>query len=142
MKKMLGEFREFIMKGDVLDLAVAVVIGSAFTAIVKQVVAGLITPLVGLVISLIPGTTNGNLEDTLNILDVKFRGVTFQFGNVISAIITFIITGFVLFLVVRAANRAKNLREKPVVVVKETPTSEDYLAEIRDLLKAQANEKN
>lgn len=142
MKKMLGEFREFIMKGDVLDLAVAVVIGSAFTAIVKQVVDGLITPLVGLVISLIPGTTNGNLEDTLNILDVKFRGVTFQFGNVISAIITFIITGFVLFLVVRAANRAKNLREKPVVVVKETPTSEDYLAEIRDLLKAQANEKN
>ena len=142
MKKMLGEFREFIMKGDVLDLAVGVVIGSAFTAIVKQVVDGLITPLVGLVISLIPGTTNGNLEDTLNILDVKFRGVTFQFGDVISAIITFIITGFVLFLVVRAANRAKNLREKPVVVVKKTPTSEDYLAEIRDLLKAQANEKN
>ncbi|MCM6881278.1 large conductance mechanosensitive channel protein MscL [Enterococcus italicus] len=139
---MLGEFREFIMKGDVLDLAVGVVIGSAFTAIVKQVVDGLITPLVGLVISLIPGTTNGNLEDTLNILDVKFRGVTFQFGDVISAIITFIITGFVLFLVVRAANRAKNLREKPVVVVEETPTSEDYLAEIRDLLKAQANEKN
>lgn len=130
------------MKGDVLDLAVGVVIGSAFTAIVKQVVDGLITPLVGLVISLIPGTTNGNLEDTLNILDVKFRGVTFQFGDVISAIITFIITGFVLFLVVRAANRAKNLREKPVVVVEETPTSEDYLAEIRDLLKAQANEKN
>ncbi|MGM8137389.1 large conductance mechanosensitive channel protein MscL [Enterococcus italicus] len=139
---MLGEFREFIMKGDVLDLAVGVVIGSAFTAIVKQVVDGLITPLVGLVISLIPGTTNGNLEDTLNILDVKFRGVTFQFGDVISAIITFIITGFVLFLVVRAANRAKNLREKPVVVVENTPTSEDYLAEIRDLLKAQANEKN
>jgi len=142
MKKMLGEFKEFIMKGDVLDLAVGVVIGSAFTAIVKQVVDGLITPLVGLVISLIPGTTNGNLEDTLNILDVKFRGVTFQFGDVISAIITFIITGFVLFLVVRAANRAKNLREKPVVVVEETPTSEDYLAEIRDLLKAQAHEKN
>lgn len=142
MKKMLGEFREFIMKGDVLDLAVGVVIGSAFTAIVKQVVDGLITPLVGLVISLIPGTTNGNLEDTLNILDVKFRGVTFQFGDVISAVITFIITGFVLFLVVRAANRAKNLREKPVVVVEETPTSEDYLAEIRDLLKAQAHEKN
>lgn len=142
MKKMLGEFREFIMKGDVLDLAVGVVIGSAFTAIVKQVVDGLITPHVGLVISLIPGTTNGNLEDTLNILDVKFRGVTFQFGDVISAIITFIITGFVLFLVVRAANRAKNLREKPVVVVEKTPTSEDYLAEIRDLLKAQANEKN
>ncbi len=142
MKKMLGEFREFIMKGDVLDLAVGVVIGSAFTAIVKQVVDGLITPLVGLVISLIPGTTNGNLEDTLNILDVKFRGVTFQFGDVISAVITFIITGFVLFLVVRAANRAKNLREKPVVVVEETPTSENYLAEIRDLLKAQAHEKN
>ena len=135
MKKMLGEFKEFIMKGDVLDLAVGVVIGSAFTAIVKQVVDGLITPLVGLVISLIPGTTNGNLEDTLNILDVKFRGVTFQFGDVISAIITFIITGFVLFLIVKAANKAKSSiskeeKEEEVPV----PTAEEYLADIRDLL--------
>lgn len=141
MKKMFGEFKEFIMKGDVLDLAVGVVIGSAFTTIVKQVVDGLITPLVGLVISLIPGTSNGNLKETLNILDVKFRGVTFQFGDVISAIITFLITGFVLFLVVRAANSAKNFRAQPVEEVEDKPTSEDYLAEIRDLLKAQSTDK-
>lgn len=141
MKKMFGEFKEFIMKGDVLDLAVGVVIGSAFTTIVKQVVDGLITPLVGLVISLIPGTSNGNLKETLNILDVKFRGVTFQFGDVISAIITFLITGFVLFLVVRAANSAKNFRAQPIEEAEDKPTSEDYLAEIRDLLKAQSTDK-
>ncbi|MFD2730015.1 large conductance mechanosensitive channel protein MscL [Enterococcus camelliae] len=141
MKKMLGEFKEFIMKGDVLDLAVGVVIGSAFTAIVGKVVEGLITPLVGLVISFIPGTKNGNLEDSLNILDVKVNGVTFQFGDVISAIITFLITGFVLFLVVRTANRAKKIHEKPAVIVEAAPTSEDYLAEIRDLLKAQSTDK-
>jgi large conductance mechanosensitive channel len=141
MKKMLGEFKEFIMKGDVLDLAVGVVIGSAFTAIVGKVVEGLITPLVGLVISFIPGTKNGNLEDSLNILDVKVNGVTFQFGDVISAIITFLITGFVLFLVVRTANRAKKIHEKPAVNVEAAPTSEDYLAEIRDLLKAQSTDK-
>lgn len=141
MKKMLGEFKEFIMKGDVLDLAVGVVIGSAFTAIVGKVVEGLITPLVGLVISFIPGTKNGNLEDSLNILDVKVNGVTFQFGDVISAIITFLITGFVLFLVVRTANRAKKIHEKPAVIEEAAPTSEDYLAEIRDLLKAQSTDK-
>ncbi|EOT46621.1 large conductance mechanosensitive channel protein [Enterococcus sp. AZ150] len=140
MKKMLSEFKEFIVKGNVLDLAVGVVIGSAFTAIVKQVVDGLITPLVGLIVSLIPGTKNGSLEDSLTVLDVRINGVVFQFGDVISAIVTFIITGFVLFLVVRAANRAKELR-KPAEeeLVEDAPTAEEYLAEIRDLLKAQQN---
>lgn len=139
MKKMLGEFKEFIVKGNVLDLAVGVVIGSAFTAIVKQVVDGLITPLVGLVVSFIPGTKNGSLEDSLTVLDVKFNGVIFQFGDVISAVVTFLITGFVLFLVVRTANHAKNLGKAPEEekVVEKGPTAEDYLAEIRDLLKAQ-----
>ncbi|MGX7152272.1 MULTISPECIES: large conductance mechanosensitive channel protein MscL [Enterococcus] len=137
---MLSEFKEFIVKGNVLDLAVGVVIGSAFTAIVKQVVDGLITPLVGLIVSLIPGTKNGSLEDSLTVLDVRINGVVFQFGDVISAIVTFIITGFVLFLVVRAANRAKELR-KPAEeeLVEDAPTAEEYLAEIRDLLKAQQN---
>lgn len=141
MKKILGEFKEFIVKGSVLDLAVGVVIGSAFTAIVKQVVDGLITPLVGLIISFIPGTKNGSLEDSLTILDVKVNGIVFQFGDVISAIVTFIITGFVLFIVVRAANKAKDLRKPDEEIVEDAPTAEDYLAEIRDLLKAQQDGK-
>lgn len=138
---MIKEFREFIMRGDVLDLAVGVVIGSAFTSIVNQVVQGLITPLIGWIVAMITGTSD--LEGALSILDWSpTKGVTFAFGNVISAIITFLITGFVLFLVVKAANRAKNLRAKEAEEVEETPTAEDYLSDIRDLLAKQVAEDN
>ncbi|HCC6681769.1 TPA: large conductance mechanosensitive channel protein MscL [Enterococcus faecium] len=138
---MIKEFREFIMRGDVLDLAVGVVIGSAFTSIVNQVVQGLITPLIGWIVAMITGTSD--LEGALSILDWSpTKGVTFAFGNVISAIITFLITGFVLFLVVKAANRAKNLRAKEAEEVEEAPTAEDYLSDIRDLLAKQVAEDN
>lgn len=139
MKGMLKEFKEFMMKGDVLDMAVGIVIGGAFTAIVKNVVDGLITPLVGLIVSLITGTKD--LEGALSVLDwTPVKGVTFQFSLVISAIITFIITGFVLFTIVKAANKAKKVRKKEEeeVAADPAPTAEDYLAEIRDLLKEQA----
>ena len=140
MKAMFKEFKEFMMKGDVLDMAVGIVIGGAFTAIVKNVVDGLITPLIGLVVSLITGTKD--LEGALSVLDwTPVKGVTFQFGLVISAIITFIITGFVLFMIVKAANKAKSIRKAEEEKAEEAtpaPTAEDYLAEIRDLLKEQA----
>ena len=139
MKAMFKEFKEFMMKGDVLGMAVGIVIGGAFTAIVKNVVDGLITPLVGLVVSLITGTKD--LEGALSVLDwTPVKGVTFQFSLVISAIITFIITGFVLFTIVKAANKAKKVRKKEEeeVAADPAPTAEDYLAEIRDLLKEQA----
>ncbi len=137
---MIKEFKEFIMRGSVLDLAVGVVIGSAFTAIVTKVVEGLITPLVGLIVSLFTGSSD--LDDTLNILDVKFRGNTFKFGDVISAIITFLITAFVLFLIIKAANHAKDLAARKAAkeeTVEETPdTTESLLKDIRDLMEAQA----
>lgn len=131
---MIKEFKQFIMQGDVLDLAVGVVIGSAFTGIVKQIVDGLITPLIGLVVSIFIGTDD--LNGALSILDWEVRkGVVFKFGDVVSAIITFLITGLVLFLIVRAVNHAKNLHKKEVLEETTVPTAEDYLAEIRDLLK-------
>lgn len=138
---MIKEFKEFIMRGDVLDLAVGVVIGSAFTSIVNQVVQGLITPLVGWVVAMLTGTSD--LEGALSILDWSpTKGVTFAFGDVISAIITFIITGFILFLVVKAANHAKNLRSTKEEEVPAAPTAEDYLSDIRDLLAQQTAENN
>lgn len=70
------------------------------------------------------------------------KGVTFAFGDVISAIITFIITGFVLFLVVKAANHAKKLRSTKEEEAIATPTAEDYLSDIRDLLAQQTAENN
>ncbi|GAA2907372.1 large conductance mechanosensitive channel protein MscL [Enterococcus pseudoavium] len=130
---MIKEFKEFLMRGNVLDLAVGVVIGTAFTAIVTNVVDGLITPLVGLIVSLF--TKGKDLEEAMSVLDWSpVKGVTFAFGDVISALITFIITGFVLFLIVKAANKAKDAthkHEEPEIAV---PTAEDYLADIRDLL--------
>ncbi|EOH95319.1 large conductance mechanosensitive channel protein MscL [Enterococcus pallens] len=134
---MFKEFKEFLMRGSVLDLAVGVVIGSAFTAIVNKVVEGLITPLVGLVVSLF--TRGQNLEDAVSVLDWSpVKGVTFAFGDVVSAIITFLITGFVLFLIVKAANRAKNLGTKEEAEEEvAAPTAEDYLADIRDMLAEQ-----
>lgn len=138
---LIKEFKEFIMRGSVLDLAVGVIIGSAFTGIVTKVVDGLITPLIGLIISEL---TNGQeLDEAMNILDWHVRkGVTFKFGDVISAIITFLITAFVLFLIVKAANKAKTfgrkeVEEEPAEIV----TTESLLTEIRDLLEAQEAQK-
>ncbi|MBO0451622.1 large conductance mechanosensitive channel protein MscL [Candidatus Enterococcus murrayae] len=132
---MFKEFKEFLMRGNVIDLAVGVVIGTAFTAIVTNVVNGLITPLVGLIVSLF--TKGKDLNEAMSVLDwTPVKGVTFAFGDVVSALITFIITGFVLFLIVKAANKAKNTATKKEAAVPEVKvqTAEDYLADIRDLL--------
>lgn len=131
---MIKEFKEFLMRGNVLDLAVGVVIGTAFTAIVTNVVNGLITPLVGLIVSLF--TQGKDLNEAMSVLDWKpVKGVTFAFGDVVSALITFVITGFVLFLIVKAANKAKEKGTKEEVDPEvKLPTAEDYLADIRDLL--------
>ena len=138
MKKMGKEFKEFLIRGDALNLAVGVVIGGAFTAIVNSLVTALITPLIELFISLFV-KRGDNLDTALSVLNVKINGVTFNFSLVISAIITFIITGFVLFLIVKAANHAKHsIKKKEEEEVAAEPTTEDYLKEIRDLLQAQA----
>lgn len=132
---MFKEFKEFLMRGNVLDLAVGVVIGTAFTAIVTNIVNGLITPLVGLIVSLF--TKGKDLNEAMSVLDWEpVKGVKFAFGDVISALITFIITGFVLFLIVKAANKAKDVASKKEDETPEVagPTAEDYLADIRDLL--------
>lgn len=138
---MIREFKEFIMRGNVLDLAVGVVIGSAFTAIVTGVVDGLITPFVGMIAGILTG--GGTLNGALSVLDVTVAGSTFKFGAVISAVITFLITGFVLFLIVKAANTARARSEALRKAegddkdkASSGPSEKDYLREIRDLLVA------
>lgn len=131
---MFKEFKEFIAKGDVLDLAIGVVIGGAFTAIVNGIVKGLITPLIAFV--LVTFTGNKDLDGAMSVLDwTPTPGVTFAMGDVISSIITFLITGFVLFLIVKVANRAKSimLAEKESAV-----TTDEYLEKIVVLLEKQA----
>ena len=126
MKKFLKEFKEFAMRGNVLDMAVGVVVGSAFTAIVTSIVENLLTPLLGL---LIPNSTFA-----------EWAPGGFGIGAVINAIITFIITAFVVFLIVKGMNTMQNLKKKEEEVPAEpeapaAPTSEELLTEIRDLLK-------
>ncbi|MDC0827079.1 large conductance mechanosensitive channel protein MscL [Lactococcus petauri] len=129
---MFKEFKDFIAKGDVLDLAVGVVIGGAFTAIVNGIVKGLITPLIALV--LVTFTGEKDLNGAMSILDwTPVTGVTFALGDVVSAIITFMITGFVLFLIVKVANRAKAIALKEEAV-EAVVTSEDYLKRIVEIL--------
>ena len=131
---MFKEFKEFMMRGSVLDLAIGVVIGSAFTAIVTKVVEGLITPLVNLVILMLTGKSSA--DDAFGSMIFHVKGVPFYIGDVISAIITFVITAFVLFLIVKTVNRLKKQEEEKEEDI-DSPTAEEYLAEIRDLLAAQ-----
>lgn len=137
---MIKEFKEFIMRGNVLDLAVGVVIGSAFTAIVTKVVDGLITPIVSLVFLTLTGKENA--DNALSALDFQIRGVTFSVGSVISAIITFLITAFVLFLIVRSANKWRDRRKTEPEEKDTTLSTEEYLEQIRDLLASSAESKN
>ncbi|MFC4710677.1 large conductance mechanosensitive channel protein MscL [Enterococcus eurekensis] len=139
MKKLGSEFKEFIIKGDALNLAIGVVIGAAFTGIVTSVVENFITPLIELFISLFVDR-GGDMEGALKVLNVRINGVDFNFSIIISAIITFLITGFVLFLVVKSVNHAKSLTAKtPEEEEEVTFTSEDYLREIRDLLQEKSD---
>lgn len=123
---MIKELKEFLFKGNVLDLAVAVVMGAAFNAIITSLVGDIITPLI-----LNPALKSANVE---NIADLAWNGV--KYGSFLSAIINFLIIGTTLFFVVKAANHAVSLGKKEEVVEEEeaAPTQEELLAEIRDLL--------
>ncbi|MFD2286816.1 large-conductance mechanosensitive channel protein MscL [Pedobacter petrophilus] len=124
------EFRDFAVKGNVLDLAVGVIIGAAFGKIVSSLVEDIITPAV-----LGPALKAAGLED---LSKLKIGGTAIKYGNFLSQVITFIIVALVLFLIIKAAN---NLKKKEAVApaAPPVPTKEEILlAEIRDLLKAKA----
>jgi large conductance mechanosensitive channel len=127
---LLKEFKDFIARGNVVELAVAIVIGTAFVAVVGAVVSGLITPLIGLI-----GDT-----DFRNV-DFTIRGSTFEVGLVIDAIITFlVIAAVVFFLVVKPLNALEARRKRGEEPVEPEQLSDEaaLLVEIRDLLAGQA----
>lgn len=119
---MLKEFKQFIARGNVLDLAVGVIIGGAFTAIVNSLVDNLINPIIGLVVGRI------DLSD----LTLKVGAANFKFGAFLNSVINFLIVAFVVFLIVKAVNKV--MPKKEAAPAGPTPT-EAYLEEIRDLLK-------
>ncbi len=121
---MWKEFKEFLSKGNVVDLAVAFILGVAFAAIVTSLVNDLIMPLVGIII--------GGINFTG--LMVKVGSAELKYGNFIQALINFLIIAFIMFLVVRAYNRLR--APKPAPAAPPPPTQEVVLlTEIRDLLK-------
>ncbi|RDB64418.1 large conductance mechanosensitive channel protein MscL [Gordonibacter sp. 28C] len=103
MKKFLQEFKDFINQGNVMDLAVAVVIGAAFTAIVNSAVSDLIMPLVGAL------TGGVDFSDMKLYLPLGAGNSAIAYGNFINAVIQFVIIAFVVFLIVKALNKARSL---------------------------------
>src|SRR5437868_6906918 len=135
---MLEEFKKFALKGNVVDLAVGVIIGAAFGGIVTSMVADVIMPIIGAITG---GLDFSNyftgLSKTVtatNLADAKKQGAVLAWGNFLTLTLNFIIIAFVLFLVIRLMNRMKAKEEAAPAPEKPTKDQE-LLTEIRDLLK-------
>ncbi|SFR09206.1 large-conductance mechanosensitive channel protein MscL [Poseidonocella sedimentorum] len=129
---MLQEFKDFIAKGNVMDMAVGIIIGAAFTAIVTSLVSDLINPIISLF-------TGGIDFSGLGIrLSEGEDGAIFAYGNFIMAIINFLIIAWVVFMLVKMVNRVKESATRDEDVAEEVPTGpseKDLLMDIRELLK-------
>ena len=140
---MFKEFKEFALKGNLIDMAVAFVMGAAFTKLSTAFIEDLIMPLIGKVSGGIDYTNKfielgGNITAT-NLIEAKKQGAVFAYGNFITIGINFVIVAFVMFLVVKAINKAKTLTEKQAAAAAPEPSSQEkLLTEIRDLLKQKA----
>ena len=144
MKKFIEEFKAFALKGNVMDMAIGVIIGAAFGAIVTALTDSFINPLIAVI-------TGGAEKDENGVMQVvggtfTVRGVEFSYGAFISAVINFLIIALILFCLIKAVNRAMAIGKKKAEeeAAAEPPKEEVLLTEIRDLLKAQAeaNAKN
>ncbi|MCR5652372.1 MAG: large conductance mechanosensitive channel protein MscL [Ruminococcus sp.] len=126
MKKFFSEFKEFIMRGNVMDLAVAVIIGAAFGAIVTALCDKIITPLIQLIIGSIFGKSIDEMTKVLNVGPIEF-------GAFISAVINFIIMALIIFLMIKAVNKAmtigkKKEEEEEAATTKECPFCKSEIA--------------
>jgi len=132
---MLKEFKEFAMKGNLVDIAVAFVMGAAFNKVVTSFTGGIISPLVGLIFKsdfkdLKYTITEGTANDAGEIVGE----VSVLYGDFITNVIDFIIVAFVMFMIIKGINRMKK-KEEPAPEAPKGPSQEELLAEIRDLLK-------
>ena len=142
MSKFLNEFKEFAMRGNVLDMAVGVIIGGAFGKIVSSVVDDVIMPPIGW---LIGGVNFADLKLTLPTVQVageEFKTATINYGNFLQTCFDFLIVAFCIFMLIKAVNKlAKKKKEEPkepeAPKAPEPSAEEKLLMEIRDLLKSQ-----
>ncbi len=124
---MINEFKDFIAKGNVMDMAVGIIIGAAFTAIVGSLVADLINPLISLFMGGVDFSGLGI------VLSEGEDGAVFAYGKFIMAIINFLVIAFVVFMLVRAMNKTKKAEEE-APAADPGPSELDILKEIRDSL--------
>ncbi len=133
---MLKEFRDFIARGNVMDMAVGIIMGAAFTAIVASMVDDLVNPLIGLFVGGI------DFSDQVIRFGEGENAATFRYGNFINAVIKFGIIAWVVFLLVKGVNTIKEAAmaevEEPDAKEPDAPSQEQLLAEIRDILKREA----
>lgn len=131
MKGFMKEFKEFISKGNAMSMAIGIIIGGAFTAIVNSLVNDIIGPLLGIII--------GGID--FSGIKVTVGSAEMMFGNFIQAVITFLLTALVLFSIIKAFNSFKRKQEEvPEEPVEEAPDPDvALLTEIRDLLKEGKN---
>ncbi|MDE3029836.1 MAG: large conductance mechanosensitive channel protein MscL [Paracoccaceae bacterium] len=140
---MLKEFRDFISKGNVMDMAVGIIVGAAFTAIVTSLVADLINPILGLILGGIDFSSmyvvlKGHVDPGMGLKAARDTGAAiFAYGSFISAIINFLIIAFVVFMLVKMVNKVKDAaikKEAPAAPAPTGPTQEELLTQIRDAL--------
>ena len=129
MKKFFHEFKEFAMRGNVMDLAVGVIVGGAFSAITTSLINDILMPLIGIFVS----------ETSFANLTITVGSAVITYGNFIQAVINFLIMAFVVFCMVKGITRLSRKKEDapPPPPAKEPSAEEKLLAEIRDLLKEQ-----
>lgn len=120
-KGFFAEFKTFISRGNVVDMAVGIIVGGLFTAIVQSFVKDILNPILGF---LIGGTDFTNLKIVLKAATEATEEVAIRYGNLIQALIQFILTAFVLFCIVRALNRMKDLEERKKAEAKAKKTAE------------------
>lgn len=131
MKKLINEFKEFISKGNVVDMAVGVIIGSAFSKIVSSLVNDILMPLIGLII--------GGLDFTS--LSIKIKDSEILYGSFIQNIVDFLIISLCIFTVIKIMNKFKKTKPVEEPKQKEIPEDIKLLTEIRDLLKKDTKKK-
>lgn len=137
---MFKEFKEFINRGNVMDLAVAVIIGAAFGKVVTALVDGILMPPIGLLLGKIDFSNlyyplSSKIVAGMTLEEARKAGPVIAYGQLITDVIAFLIIAFVIFLIVRAVNKLKG----PIPEPPPSPSNEEVLlAEIRDLLKVKS----
>ena len=132
---MLKEFKDFAMKGNLVDIAVGFVMGAAFKSVITSFTGGIVSPLIGLIF-------NSDFKDMKYVLtkgiesaDGKIEGeIALLWGDFLTNTIDFIIVAFVMFMIIKGINKTKK-KEEPAPAAPSGPTQEELLVEIRDLLK-------